>query len=129
MTRLWRPLLLPILLSLVGANGCTDIVISDSDFFFRLDASSDRGVRAGDEVVWVVSFGDARCDVVWASADPGIARVRLDGRGRGLVRGRVFGVSHGTTVITIVAQCSERGLGGGFVRRVERSHEVVVLGR
>jgi len=128
MTRLWRPLLLPVFLSLAGASGCTDIVISDSDFFFRLDASSGRDVQVGEEVALRVSFGDAKCDVVWASADPGIARVRPDGRGRGLARGRVFGVSHGTTVITIVARCVETGP-GRTVRRVERSHEIVVLER
>jgi len=128
-TPLWRPFSLAVFLLLAAAAGCTDIVVSDSDFFFRLDASSGRDVQIGEEAVWRVSFGDGRCDVTWSSADPAIARVRPDGRGRGLARGRVFGVSHGTTVITIVARCAETGPGRGTVRRLERRREIVVLER
>lgn len=112
---------------LIGVTeGCTDILISSSGFFFHLDASTSSDVRVGDSFVLIASFGRSRCHLLWKSADPRIARVHRDGRLGGRVRGRVVGVSEGTTVIIVAGRCVEKGLRGDSFHRVERRQVVVV---
>lgn len=120
----WRDAIhLALLLGLTG--GCTDILISGSSFFFHLDASS-SDVRVGESVFLVASFGEARCELVWKSENPRIARVDPDRRFGGTARGRVIGVSTGATVIIIVARCAEPGRGGDILPHIERRRRVTV---